>query len=152
MNVFDEFPKIAKALQQNKIRYALVGGVAMAFHDQPRFTRDIDLLVHPEDFEKLTEILTHLGYEEKAPPWTFQRTNVTLHRFTRIEDQEYLILDILVGHEKKHQTIIAQALLAESEEGAIKVVRKEDLIWLKEQRHSDQDKVDIKKLRTHEED
>ena len=29
----------------------------MAFHDQPRFTRDIDIIVDPRDFEKLTEIV-----------------------------------------------------------------------------------------------
>lgn len=150
MNVFDEFPKIARTIEENNLRYALVGGIAMAFHDQPRFTRDIDIIVDPHDFEKLTEIVATLGYEEKAPPWTFQRTNLTLHRFTRIEGEEYCILDILVGNEKRHKEIIEKALVAESEEGEIKVARKEDLIWLKEQRNSEQDKVDVKKLKNEE--
>lgn len=119
----------------------------MAFHDQPRFTKDIDIILDPNDFERLKEILLNLGYEEKSQPWTFQRTNITLHRFTKIEGEEYLILDILLGHEDRHREIIEKALTAESEEGEIKVVRKEDLVWLKEKRNSDQDKVDIKKLK-----
>ena len=45
---------------------------------------------------------------------------------------------------------IEKALVAESEEGEIKVARKEDLIWLKEQRNSEQDKVDVKKLKNEE--
>ena len=59
-------------------------------------------------------------------------------------------MDILVGHEKRRKEIIEKALVAESEEGEIKVARKEDLIWLKEQRNSEQDKVDVKKLKNEE--
>ncbi len=147
MNVFDEFPKITKAIEEKDIKYALVGGVALAFHDQPRFTKDIDIILGPNDFEKITEILLNLGYDENSPPWTFRSTKITLHRFTKIQAEEYLVLDILVGHESRHKEIIDNALMAESDEGEIRVARKEDLIWLKQQRNSDQDKVDIKNLR-----
>jgi hypothetical protein len=44
-------------LEKNRVRYALVGGVAMAFYTEPRFTRDIDLLVDSEDYEKILGIL-----------------------------------------------------------------------------------------------
>ncbi|MDP2895440.1 MAG: nucleotidyl transferase AbiEii/AbiGii toxin family protein [bacterium] len=45
MNVFYEFQKIVRHLQAEKIEYALIGGVALAFYAEPRFTKDIDLLV-----------------------------------------------------------------------------------------------------------
>ena len=32
MNVFFEFHKVVKGLQDRKVRYAVIGGVAMAFH------------------------------------------------------------------------------------------------------------------------
>ena len=44
-----------------KVKYALVGGVAMAFYTEPRFTRDIDLLIGSEDFEKTKGILEKEG-------------------------------------------------------------------------------------------
>jgi hypothetical protein len=44
-----------------KVKYALVGGVAMAFYTEPRFTEDIDLLVGFEDFEKTKGILEKDG-------------------------------------------------------------------------------------------
>jgi len=52
MNVFEEFKRVVLELEKQKVRYAIVGGVAMAFYTEPRFTRDIDILVESEDFEK----------------------------------------------------------------------------------------------------
>lgn len=58
MNVFHEFYKVAERLRANDVRYALVGGVAMAFHTRPRFTKDIDLLVPHESLEKVSSART----------------------------------------------------------------------------------------------
>jgi predicted nucleotidyltransferase len=53
MNVFEEFNSLVKELETRKVRYALVGGVAMAFYTEPRFTRDIDLLIDSESNQLL---------------------------------------------------------------------------------------------------
>lgn len=66
MNVFEEFKRLVSKLQEQAVRYALIGGVAVAFYTEPRFTRDIDLLVNPEDFEKTKAILEEEGYFEAA--------------------------------------------------------------------------------------
>ena len=55
-------------------------------------------------------------------------------------------LDVLTANEKRSKQIIKNALEAESEQGIARVATKKDLIWMKKQRDSDQDKVDIKKL------
>lgn len=146
MNIFEEFPDIVNAIEKENIKYALVGGIAMAFHSEPRFTRDIDILVFPEDLGKIRELLTQHGYIESAAPWTFKKTNMTLYRFIKAEEHEHLQLDILTANEERHMQIVEDALEAESEHGKIRVGTKRDLIWLKQQRGSDQDKVDIKKL------
>ncbi|MFO7554872.1 MAG: nucleotidyltransferase family protein [Desulfobacterales bacterium] len=57
MNVFEEFNRIVLELEKQKVRYALVGGVAMAFYSEPRFTRDIDILVDIDDFDKAKGLL-----------------------------------------------------------------------------------------------
>ncbi len=41
MDVFEEFKRLVMELQKQAVRYALVGGVAMVFYTEPRFTRDI---------------------------------------------------------------------------------------------------------------
>jgi len=53
---------------------------------------------------------------------------------------------VLTANEKRSKQIIKNALEAESEQGIARVATKKDLIWMKKQRDSDQDKVDIKKL------
>ncbi len=147
MNIFEEFPKIISEIEDKDIKYALVGGVAMAFHDTPRFTKDIDILLFPEDMEKLKKILSKQGYVESTAPWTFKEVDMTLYRFIKIDEKEHLQLDVLTANEKRSRQIIKNALEAESEQGIIRVAKKEDLIWMKQPRNSDQDKVDIKKLK-----
>lgn len=49
MNIFDEFSEIIAHLEKEKINYAIVGGVALAFHAEPRFTQDIERLQDEKD-------------------------------------------------------------------------------------------------------
>jgi predicted nucleotidyltransferase len=77
MNLYDEFSKIVRAVQKKTIRVAVVGGLAMAFYDEPRFTRDIDLLVHSEDEEKLVDTMIKLGYFESTKPIRFSKVPIT---------------------------------------------------------------------------
>lgn len=43
MKIKDELLKITHCFETNSIDYALCGGLAVAVHGYPRFTRDIDL-------------------------------------------------------------------------------------------------------------
>jgi len=49
MELNDEFFSVSKSFIDSNIRFTVIGGVAMAFHCEPRFTKDIDYLVHPFD-------------------------------------------------------------------------------------------------------
>ncbi len=150
MQLYDEFFKLIKALKHIEINYALIGGIAMAFHAHPRFTRDIDLLVMENEFEKTKNILNELGYFESAKPWTFKKANLTLHRFMKIEGENYLVVDILIGNEEKHKDIITNSLIEPYDGGHVHIARKEDIIWMKQCRDSEQDRVDIRKLQDDE--
>jgi len=146
MNVFEEFNSLVKELETHKVRYALVGGVAMAFYTEPRFTRDIDLLIDSEDYEKAKGILEKEGYFESASPWTFKRVPIELHRFLKVIDEDEMIIDILIAEIEEVRRIIRDSVEAESEEGRIKIASRKDLIWLKRMRDSKQDQADIEKL------
>jgi hypothetical protein len=146
MNLLDEFIGIVKALGAAGIRYAVVGGVAMALHDRPRFTRDIDLLIHPDDAARAAAALEPLGYFEASEPWTFASTQLTLHRYVKTQGEDHLVVDILIGAQPRHSQILDAATDQPWSEGTVRVIRKEDLIWMKQQRGSDQDNVDIRKL------
>ncbi len=69
MNLYDEFFSMISLFNTHGIRYAVVGGIAMAFHARPRFTRDIGVLVHEDDLSFVKIAMGRLGYEETAEPW-----------------------------------------------------------------------------------
>jgi len=41
LNLYDEFFMIIRSFNLAGLKYVVIGGIAMAFHDTPRFTRDI---------------------------------------------------------------------------------------------------------------
>lgn len=62
------------AIQNRKIPYALIGGIAASGLGRPRSTHDIDIFVRPEDAEAALESLEKAGFEiEKPDPrWLFK--------------------------------------------------------------------------------
>ncbi len=151
MNVFYEFHKIVQHLQADRIEYVLIGGVAVAFHAEPRFTKDIDLLIQERELGRVGEVLKSEGYLKLSDPWTFRNSKLTLHRFIKIDDMDEMIVDVLVAGDDRHLEIIANALEAESKgTGVVRVASKDDLIWLKRQRNSKKDQADIESLENEE--
>ena len=150
MNVFYEFHKIIQDLEKEHVRYVLIGGVAMAFHDQPRFTRDIDLLTDDSDLAAIEKILNNQGYLASDSTISF-KSGLNLKRFWKVEDGDEMIIDVLIGTTSRHRQIIENALEAQSKgTGSVRVASKEDLIWLKSQRNSALDRADIECLENDE--
>jgi hypothetical protein len=146
LNTFDEFLAIAGQLESSGSRYALIGGVALAFHSLPRFTQDVDLLVEVDDMEKVSRVLVNAGYFESAKPWRFQNANLELHRFMKTQGEDSMMIDVLLAEDEAHRGIIRDAVELESAKGLVRVARKEDLIALKRIRNSRQDQLDIEGL------
>jgi len=146
VNLYEEFFSVVRAFGSGGVRYCVVGGMALAFHDQPRFTRDMDFLVLPDQIEGAATVLHALGYFESAPPWTFPNSVLTLHRFVKMEEADFLEVDVLSGADKRHWDIVEQSLEEKWAKGTVRLARRDDLIWMKQQRGSDQDLVDIGNL------
>lgn len=149
MELYREFYAVINALNKNGLAYSVVGGIALAFHAQPRFTRDIDILARPADLPRYREVFQGLGYSETAEPWTFKDTNITLHRFGKPsveDDQDLILVDLLIGNEDLHAAIIEQSIVDESPAGKVRLATREDLIRMKRIRGSKQDEADIEKL------
>ncbi len=60
---------ILVALNRAKVRYLVVGGLAVVAHGFVRFTADLDLVLDPEreSLRRAIEALTALGYRARAP-------------------------------------------------------------------------------------
>ncbi len=147
MNLYDEFFSIIKEFEKHQIAYAVIGGIAMAFHNYPRFTKHIDFIVKPEQINNIRKAVKNICYFESSEPWTFRNTQLTLHRFIKTEGEECLIIDVLTSADKQYRAVIENAVNAEWSEGLVKIADKDDIVRMKKLRNSDQDRVDIKKLK-----
>jgi hypothetical protein len=48
MEVQRDFKELLALFNKHKVEYVIVGGYALAFHGAPRYTGDIDILIHPD--------------------------------------------------------------------------------------------------------
>jgi hypothetical protein len=85
MALYDEFFSMVSIFNKLGVRYAIVGGIALAFHGRSRFTRDIDVLVNEDDMDLVKTGLGSLGYEETPEPWMLANTTLTLRRFLSVQ-------------------------------------------------------------------
>ncbi len=63
------YETVFKTLQQQKIRYAVAGGVALVLHGVVRFTADLDLIVDLEkdNLSRFVKAMQDLGYTPRTP-------------------------------------------------------------------------------------
>jgi hypothetical protein len=60
-----DFKEFFQLLNENKVRYLIIGGFAVAFHGYPRFTKDIDIWLglNPENAKNVVKTLNDFGFE-----------------------------------------------------------------------------------------
>ncbi len=56
-DIYTEFLAVVDTLNDACIDYAVCGGIGLAIHGHPRFTRDIDFLIQAESWNKVRESL-----------------------------------------------------------------------------------------------
>src|SRR4030067_1484295 len=59
-----DFKEFIQSLNDNQVRYLVVGGYAVALHGYPRYTKDIDIWVEmtAENATKITKALDQFGF------------------------------------------------------------------------------------------
>jgi len=64
MLLSQDFKEFVKLLNQNKVKYLIVGGYALAYHGYPRYTQDIDfwILTNLENANNLLKVLKEFGF------------------------------------------------------------------------------------------
>jgi len=68
MNLDRNFEEFIRYLNDNAVRYLVVGGYAVAIHGHPRYTKDLDIWVDatPENARKLMAALRDFGFGESG--------------------------------------------------------------------------------------
>lgn len=144
-----EFEAVLAVLAEREIEYAVCGGMAMAIHGYLRATVDIDLLIRPEDEERVYAAVEPIGYTFRAMPMRLDKGAMEIRRVTKLVEGDPLMLDLLLvtaqseGVWRNRQTMTWRGK-------PVSVVSPEGLIALKLSRSSLQDLADIERLRSGE--
>lgn len=148
MNLKTELLAVLDALDANGIEYALCGGLALAVHGHPRFTKDIDLLLPEEYLPRLEATVRPLGFELSSGWIVFGRGTAEeqrIYRIVKVQDAEHLVLDLLIVtpiQQVNWDSRVTMDLLGRR----LVVVSREGLVRMKRGTGRTQDLADVEKL------
>jgi hypothetical protein len=148
MDLYNELLGLIDLFDHNHIDYALCGGVAVAFHGYPRFTKDIDVLIQAEDLDKVLKIIEGQGFTFLAGPLPFdvgKPNERVVHRVSKIEGAEVLTLDLVLVS-PVFQDVWQQRELFEWQGRHVPIVSAHGLAKMKRLAGRDQDLLDLKQL------
>lgn len=149
MKIKDELFKITKCLDDAGVDYGLCGGLAVAIHGYPRFTKDIDILIRTESLEVAKSSLANIDYDLEGGMFRFNPGSVDencMYRVSRAEGHELLTLDLMLVA-PAFEEIWAKRVLIQFDEQLLKVVSKSGLITMKRLAGRPQDLADIDALK-----
>jgi hypothetical protein len=152
------------ALEAARVRYIIVGGVAVVLHGHLRATGDLDLVIDlsEDNARRAIEALVALGYRPRAPVaaesfadpsaragWIRDKNMVVFSMWRRLGDLE---IDLFVNEPFDFEAVLQRAVRVELEHSEATVLALADLILLKRGAGPPQDLADIAALEELEED
>ena len=144
--IYPDFLELLRVFAKHKVAYAVIGGYAVGIHAEPRYTKDLDILIVPEKknakalLAALSEFgapISNLSVDELATPGLLYVFGIPPLRVD--------ILNRIVGVNVK--TLIKRAKKIKIADTSLKVVAIAELIMLKKLAGRKQDLADIEKLK-----
>ena len=148
IDLYTEFYALTDALSAANVPYAVCGGVAVAIHGYTRFTRDIDLLILPEDERRALDVAAQRQFlfeGGRLPMGQGAVSDWEIVRVSKVVGRDLLALDLLlVG--PSIQSVWDSRGTAEFNGRRIPVVSREGLRQLKLIAGRKQDRLDLEQL------
>jgi predicted nucleotidyltransferase len=151
---------IVRSLNENEVRYLIVGGLAVVAHGYVRFTADFDVVVDfaRENLERLQAALNELDYQPRAPipfegfldsqtreQWVEQKNMLVFSLYSPQHPRTEV--DIFIQQPFNFDEAYARSAKREVTPGIeAQVVGLDDLLELKRQAGRAQDLADIEEL------
>jgi hypothetical protein len=145
--------QVIRALERHHVRYALVGGYAVALHGAARGTVDIDILIslNLKAFQNTEKALGSIGLAPRLPVSAddmfgfreeyIKNRNLIAWSFVNPKNPTEMV-DVVITENLKDIGIVSKAAFGMK----IKVAAIDDLIRIKKKSGRKQDKEDIKAL------
>lgn len=149
-----------RALDRHRVRYLLVGGLAMNLHGVPRMTMDVDVILalDSENVGRFIRCARELGLRPQAPilleafadpaqrqQWIEQKRMIAFALSTT--EPSAPTVDVLISHPLAFDTAHARAVMREAGGVTVPLASVEDMIALKAATGRRQDADDIEHLR-----
>ena len=149
MDLIEELTNLISRLREEKIDFALCGGMAMAVYAFPRATLDIDIMIEATSLTRVKTVVGELGFSIDTGLLKFKKGAVEIYRLCKITDEsaDELILDLLLVTPEIYEVWKSRQEVS-WDNGVIPIVSPEGLIRLKSLRGSGQDRDDIEHLRS----
>ena len=153
------YEEILRAFQKQKVKYVLVGGVAVNLLGSMRSTADLDILVEMGDdnLKKIVKILKSRGYRVKQPvdPMRIadKKTregwikNKHMKAFNFYKEDELKEVDIIVESQVSFKEAKKGAILVKVDDLTLPVISIDKLIKMKKEAGRTVDKLDIEELK-----
>jgi hypothetical protein len=145
-DLIDGLVASAAVLSAHRVAYAVIGGMATTFRTQPRFTKDLDFLLHVPQLQ-LPAVLDALQEREFACDPLATIREWTQHHMTTLSFRG-LRVDWLKPVLPAYQHVLDRATEEFRLGPPIRVASPEGLILLKLLAWRDQDQTDVKNLVT----
>jgi len=158
MNLVDDaLDRMIQCLSDCEVRFALIGGLAVSARSEPRFTRDVDLIVDTPtdaDAEQLIRALLGKGYGLHAQLEQKSVNRRATCRLLQLDQSDGVIVDLFFANFGIEQEVLEKASEEElTDEISLPIVQAEDLIALKllavNNRNRPRDSEDILNLLEH---
>lgn len=153
------YKKVFKNLEEAKIKYLIVGGVAVNLYGYSRFTGDIDILLalSTANLKKMDGLMHKLGYVERIPVSVKDlgdkrkleefMNKKGLKAYTYISNNEpQLDIDIIVKESMDFDQFEKRKTIVKVWDLELPVVNIDDLIKMKKNARRDKDNLDVNAL------
>ncbi len=144
--IYPDFLELLRAFESHKVAYALIGGYAVGIHAEPRYTKDLDILIaaNKKNAKAVLAALTQFG----APISNLSIEDLADPGLLYVFGIAPLRVDILNRIKGVDSTaIIKRAVKVKIANTTLRVVGLKDLIKLKRLAGRPQDLADIEKLK-----
>ena len=145
--IYQDFLELLRVFAKHRVRYALIGGYAVGIHAEPRYTKDLDILIsaNPKNAARVLKALTEFG----APVDNLSIEDLSKPGLLYVFGIPPLRVDILNRIKGVDgEGVVRRAKKVKIGNTFLKVVTVEDLIKLKKLAGRKQDLADIEKLRS----
>lgn len=144
--LYPDFLELLQLFASHKVRYALIGGYAVGVHAEPRFTKDLELLIVPSPTNAKNVLAALTKFD--APVDNLTIADLSTPGLLYVFGIPPLRVDIMNRIEKvKVEQVVRNAVTVKLAGIRVKVASIDDLITLKKIAGRPQDKADIAKLK-----